>query len=70
MLIQEIGEKIKARRKLLGITQEHLAELSGVNVNTIIRIENSRINPTIGVVERIGAVLGLELSFKIKQINQ
>lgn len=69
MLIEALGEKIKERRKTLGITQKHLAELAGVNPNTIIRIENGKINPTIEVVNSIADVLGMELTISVKKIS-
>lgn len=69
MLIQEVGNTIKERRKTLGITQTHLAELAEVNVNTIIRIENDKISPTIEVLNKIAEVLGLELSLDVKRTN-
>ncbi|MCK5344166.1 MAG: helix-turn-helix transcriptional regulator [Candidatus Heimdallarchaeota archaeon] len=67
--MEELGIKIKGRRKTLGITQKHLAELAGVNPNTIIRIENGKINPTIEVVNSIADVLGMELTISIKKIS-
>ena len=67
MLIEELGNKIKERRRTLGITQKHLAELAGVNPNTIIRIENGKINPTIEVVNSIADVLGMELTISVKK---
>ncbi len=69
MLIEELGNKIKGRRKTLGVTQKHLAELAGVNPNTIIRIENGKINPTIEVVNSIADVLGMELTISVKKIS-
>ena len=69
MFIKELGNTIKERRKTLRITQAHLAELAGVNVNTIIRIENGRINPTIGIVNRIAEILGMEFTLDVKKIN-
>ena len=45
MLISELGNILKERRKTLGITQAHLADLAGVNTNTVIRIEKALINP-------------------------
>ena len=69
MLIKELGKTIKERRKTLGITQAHLAELADVNVNTIIRIENDKISPTIEVLNKIAEVLGMELSLDIKKTN-
>ena len=66
MLIEQLGNIIKQRRKTLGITQVHLAELAGVNPNTIIRIEKGQINPSIEVINNIAEVLGMELSLLLK----
>jgi len=70
MLIAELGNSIKARRKTLGITQVHLADLAGVNIDTIIRIENGKINPSIEVVNAIVDVLGMEITLTIKKHNK
>ncbi len=67
MLISELGNSIRARRKTLGITQEDLADLAGVNINTVIRIEKGKINPSIEVVSAIVDVLGMELILQIKK---
>jgi len=66
MLIKRLGNTIKERRKVLKITQNHLAELVGVHVNTVMRIENGKINPSIEVVNSILDVLGMELSVSVK----
>ena len=70
MFIQELGKEIKARRKTLGITQQDLADLAGVNINTVIRIEGAKINPTIEVVSAIADVLGMELRIEIKHLPE
>jgi transcriptional regulator with XRE-family HTH domain len=67
MFIRELGASLKERRKLLGITQKHLAELAGVNANTVIRIENAKINPTVEIVNSIAEVLGMELILRVKK---
>lgn len=67
MLITELGNSIKTRRKTLKITQVHLADLAGVNINTIIRIENGKINPSIEVINAIVDVLGMEITLSIKK---
>ena len=67
MSMQEIGDTLRKRRKTLGITQASLADLAGVNTNTVIRIENGKINPKIGVVKSIAVVLGMELVLRVKQ---
>ena len=67
MVISELGNTIKDRRKTLGITQVHLAELAGVNSNTIIRIEKGKINPSVVVINSIADVLGMELTLSVKK---
>lgn len=67
MLISQLGNIIKKRRKLLGITQQDLADLAGVNINTVIRIEGNKINPSIEVVDSIAEILGMELKLEVKK---
>ncbi len=62
-----IGSQIRQRRKSLKITQGQLAELAGVSLNTLSRIESGKANPTIDVIEKIAEILGLKLELKIKQ---
>ena len=64
-----LGENIKKRRKILSITQEHLAELADVSVNTLYKIERGENNPSWQTVEKILTVLGLELNIDIKKLN-
>lgn len=66
MLVQEIGETIKKRRKQLRITQPNLAELAEVSPNTIYKLERGQANPTIEIIGKIADVLGMELTIQIK----
>lgn len=70
MLILELGNTIRQRRKILKITQAHLAALAGVNVNTVIRIERGQINPTLEIMNAIADVLGMEVSIRVKQLGK
>lgn len=65
----KIGEQIRLRRKELGITQPHLAEIAGISVNTLYRIERGQANPTIEILDKILDVLGLEISIGVKRLN-
>ena len=51
--MNKIGNAIKERRKMLKITQRTLAELAGVGINTLTKIERGEGNPTIEVLEKI-----------------
>ena len=54
-----IGERIKEARKRAGMTQEELAEASGVAVITIRQYETYRREPRLAMIEKIAAALNV-----------
>ena len=60
------GEIIKNRRNILGISQQELADNSGISLRTIKAIESNDSNPLVGTLEKIGDVLGFELELNIR----
>lgn len=58
---------IKTRREVLKVTQETLAELSGVGLRTIKQFESGKGNPTLQTLQKLADVLGLEICLRIKQ---
>ena len=66
MLDNTIGEVIKNRRKVLGITQPHLAELAKMSTNTLYKIERGQANPTLDILNKLAEVLGMELKLEVK----
>lgn len=66
MNLQEIGQVIKLRRRDLKIKQQELADLAGVNINTIVAIERGVGNPKIETLLAICEVLGLQSVVKLK----
>jgi transcriptional regulator with XRE-family HTH domain len=69
MGVSVLGKIIKDRRKELGITQPHLAELANVSKNTLYKLERGESNPSWEVIRNILDVLGLELNVNIKTID-
>ena len=67
MLVDSFGRLIKDRRKELGITQPHLAELAQVSTNTLYLLERGKANPSVEVLAKIAEVLGLELKLEVKK---
>jgi transcriptional regulator with XRE-family HTH domain len=61
--------QIKERREMLKITQESLADLSGVGLRTIKQLEAGKANPTYRTLQEIADVLGLELVMQVKRLN-
>jgi transcriptional regulator with XRE-family HTH domain len=63
-------QQIKERREILNITQESLADLSGVGLRTIKQLEGGKGNPTFNTLQEIADVLGLELVLQVKKLNK
>ncbi len=66
MIVKNLGEVIKKRRKLLSITQRELAELAEVGINTLTKVERGEANPSLAVLNRILDTLGLEIEVRVK----
>jgi len=62
----ELIKTIKSRREVLQVTQETVAELSGVGLRTLKQFESGKGNPTLLTLQKIADVLGLEVSLTIK----
>ncbi len=67
MRLEEFTSALKTRRQMLAITQEHLAELSGISLRTIKEIESGNGNPTFATLSKIADVLGLEIKLEVRQ---
>ncbi len=68
MLVEQLGAAIKERRNSLKITQPHLADMAGISVNTLYKIERGQANPTIQVLDKLLEVLGLQINIETRQI--
>jgi y4mF family transcriptional regulator len=66
---EELIKVLKERREALKITQEHLAELSGVGLRTLKSIESGKGNPTLDTLNKLADVLGLELKLEIRKLE-
>ena len=62
-----LGHIVKARRKELGLTQNTLALLSQVGINTIVSIERGSKSPSIDTLTKVADVLGLDVKLAIKE---
>jgi transcriptional regulator with XRE-family HTH domain len=67
MLVKDLGEAIKSRRKELDVTQPHLAELAQISINTLYKLEKGRSNPSLEVIHKLSEVLGMECIFQVKK---
>jgi len=67
MHLGNLIETIKQRREMMRVTQETLAELSGVGLRTLKQFESGKGNPTLLTIQKLADVLGLEVCLQIKK---
>lgn len=68
MHYSELIKTIKERREVLQVTQETVAELSGVGLRTLKQFESGKGNPTLQTLQKIADVLGMEVCLTIKKL--
>lgn len=68
MHFTELIKTIKDRRESLRVTQESLAEISGVGLRTLKQFESGKGNPTLTTLQKLADVLGMEVCLKVKNI--
>lgn len=59
-------QTIKERRETLKVSQETLAELSGVGLRTLKHFESGKANPTVNTIHKLANVLGMELKLEVR----
>jgi transcriptional regulator with XRE-family HTH domain len=69
MHLEELIHTIKERREMLQVTQETLAELSGVGLRTLKQFESGKGNPTLQTLQKLADILGMEVCLRLKKKN-
>lgn len=64
-----MGDIIRERRIMLGLTQQELADYAGTSLRLLVALENNKANPSLKTLKAIAAVLGMEVTLKIKEIE-
>ena len=59
--IKTIGAAIRTRRKRIGMTQQDVADIAGLQRQTISRVEAGNNAVAVATVARVAAVVGLDL---------
>ena len=62
MISKKISKKIKLERNKRDLSQLELANLAGVDKNTIWKIETGKVSPTLDTVEKIAKAFGMEFN--------
>ncbi len=69
MHLEQLVITLKHRREVLGVTQEQLADLSGVGLRTLKALESKKSNPTLETLTKLADVLGMELKLVVKKTD-
>lgn len=64
-----LGESIKLRRKALRVNQGELADLAGISVNTLYKIEREQANPRLDTLTKIADILGMEVCLRVRKLQ-
>jgi len=65
-LRKRLAHNLKVERAKNVLTQEKLAELSGVSAKHITKIENAKVSPSIYIVYKIAKVLNTSIDELVK----
>ena len=66
MHFSDIIKQVKNRREELQVTQETLADISGVGLRTLKQFESGKGNPTLETLTKLADALGMEVSLQVK----
>ena len=66
MHFERLIYQLKDRREALHVTQETLADISGVSLRALKQFESGKGNPTLETLTKLGEALGLEVVLQVK----
>lgn len=67
--IEQLPSRVRAERKLLGVTQQQLADLAGVSVGFVHALESGKRSRNLAKVAAVLDVVGLELTIVPKSVD-
>lgn len=67
MHVHKVISTLRNRRIELGVTQEYLADIAGIGLRTLKKIEVGSGNPTLATLTKLASVLGMELKAEVIQ---
>ncbi|WP_072879357.1 helix-turn-helix domain-containing protein [Salegentibacter echinorum] len=59
---------IQQRRDKIRSTQQQLADMADIGINTPYKIETAQANPTLESLQKITVVLGMEITLQIRKL--
>jgi len=69
LIVLYIGSKLREMRKRALLTQQQLADKSGVGITTIVRIERNQVEPQARTIRKLAEALGVEPHELLKGVS-
>ncbi|MCX4970052.1 helix-turn-helix domain-containing protein [Streptomyces sp. NBC_00654] len=66
----ELGSAVRARRESLGLTQTQLGQAAGLRQSAVARFEAGGTMPTLPLLERLAAALGMRLNVGLEPLDR
>lgn len=60
-----LGSTVRTRRETLGLTEQQLADATGLQHEALVRFEEGRTTPSMLMLQRFAEILGLRLSVEL-----
>jgi transcriptional regulator with XRE-family HTH domain len=69
-LAESIGRRVRAAREAAGLSQESLAEMSGINRGFLGELERGESSPTVTTLEKVCKALGVPVSELVRSAER
>lgn len=66
---RKIVDELIAERKRLGLTQQDIADRTGMKAPNVTRVESCRFTPSLDVLERYAMAVGKKLNFELVDLD-
>ena len=61
---RQIGQNVRRLRRLRGLTQDQLADVTGIHQTNISKLESGTANPSLRTLKRLAAGMGMKLKLE------
>jgi len=65
-----VGKRLQALRLEIGLSQRALAEMSGLNFNTLSLIENEKTSPNVNTLQQLADALGIPITAFFEKVRE
>jgi transcriptional regulator with XRE-family HTH domain len=68
--VVSVGKRLQALRLEMGLSQRALAEMSGLNFNTLSLIENEKTSPNVSTLQQLASTMGVPITIFFEAVTE